>query len=891
LLDSQVSNLLKDDAESVDDMDEDEDDDDDDDDEDFDDIENEDENDEDLYEPHMHVQHERHYDHQRRMWDDNLILKCQHNALVPAFDPRPGRTNIQQTQDIQIPEKDSIPHKSKKSISSDIHLYLKGSPYPGGKEVMIPLDNGDATVFSYVQSLVLHAANAGPNKTDRLRRVWEPTYTIVYKSNEIDRNEDVESAALSETDVIRWSVAYVKEQLGSITLPKSDLINYLQQNIEEDFLKKWKLTGTTKLIRRQRNCSVLTSAYKEFAKIKMEEASKEPLEYKVQPITIKDSVHTSTNDIAPIQQVLDVLKALYRLSEESLAIDETSFNIPNDEFLSKKLTNKLMQQIQDPLALASGSLPLWCEYLVINYPTLFPFETRQMFFRATAFGSSRSIVWLQNIQDANLERARGHPTRRLETTEFRIGRLKHERVTVPRGLDLLDTAVRLMNFHAERKAVLEIEFKEEEGTGLGPSLEFYALIALAIQRNDLLLWVSVDEKDENDHERTEELLTYSRHPNGLFPAPLPQNSEAMERTCEMFSFLGIFLAKCIQDSRLVDIPLSEPFFKMLCAGKGKLSKLSRTLSQTSELTCNSTITDSDDECEPVDNVFDAAATTPPLSPVEKLDSHYFSNVLNDNDFELIHPNKAKFIETLKKYIKKRYEIIDNRNMSREDKLKQLSELMFVTEHGHQCKLEDLGLTFQYVPSSTVYGFEAVELLPNGDDKLLTGENAEEYVQSLIDFTMHKGIAKQLKAFRAGFNRVFPLERLHAFKAHEIRLMLCGEQTPDWSYDELIMYTEPKYGYHKDSPGFIRLINVLTAMTGEERKSFLQFATGCSSLPPGGLANLHPRLTVVKKEDEGDGSYPSVNTCVHYLKLPEYSSEEVLKDRLLAATKEKGFHLN
>lgn len=76
---------------------------------------------------------------------------------------------------------------------------------------------------------------------------------------------------------------------------------------------------------------------------------------------------------------------------------------------------------------------------------------------------------------------------------------------------------------------------------------------------------------------------------------------------------------------------------------------------------------------------------------------------------------------------------------------------------------------------------------------------------------------------AGFNRVFPLERLHAFKAHEIRLMLCGEQTPNWSYDELIMYTEPKYGYHKDSPGFIRLINVLTAMTGEERKVTFLFA--------------------------------------------------------------------
>uniref|UniRef100_A0A8D3EDG9 E3 ubiquitin-protein ligase n=17 Tax=Euteleosteomorpha TaxID=1489388 RepID=A0A8D3EDG9_SCOMX len=46
-----------------------------------------------------------------------------------------------------------------------------------------------------------------------------------------------------------------------------------------------------------------------------------------------------------------------------------------------------------------------------------------------------------------------------------------------------------------------------------------------------------------------------------------------------------------------------------------------------------------------------------------------------------------------------------------------------------------------------------------------------------------------------------------------------------------------------------------------------------------------------KVDATDSSYPSVNTCVHYLKLPEYSSEDIMRERLLAATMEKGFHLN
>ena len=141
-------------------------------------------------------------------------------------------------------------------------------------------------------------------------------------------------------------------------------------------------------------------------------------------------------------------------------------------------------------------------------------------------------------------------------------------------------------------------------------------------------------------------------------------------------------------------------------------------------------------------------------------------------------------------------------------------------------------------------------------------------------------------------------------------------------EDIIRFTEPKLGYTRESAAFQKFVNVLVNFTASERKAFLQFTTGCSSLPPGsknslnlwktlkpydppsklsctirnlhftgGLANLSPRLTIVRKIDAGDGSYPSVNTCVHYLKLPDYSTEQVMKERLLTATREKGFHLN
>jgi E3 ubiquitin-protein ligase HECTD1 len=162
---------------------------------------------------------------------------------------------------------------------------------------------------------------------------------------------------------------------------------------------------------------------------------------------------------------------------------------------------------------------------------------------------------------------------------------------------------------------------------------------------------------------------------------------------------------------------------------------------------------------------------------------------------------------------------------------------------------------------------------------------------LFSLFSSRGVGKQLEALRQGFNAVFPMDRLGAFTPAEMRTLLCGDQDPVFTREEIMRYTEPKLGYTKESPGFIKFVSVLVGMSGPERKAFLQFTTGCSSLPPGGLANLHPRMTIVRKIDAGDGSYPSVNTCVHYLKLPDYSSESVLRERLLAATAEKGFHLN
>jgi E3 ubiquitin-protein ligase TRIP12 len=56
--------------------------------------------------------------------------------------------------------------------------------------------------------------------------------------------------------------------------------------------------------------------------------------------------------------------------------------------------------------------------------------------------------------------------------------------------------------------------------------------------------------------------------------------------------------------------------------------------------------------------------------------------------------------------------------------------------------------------------------------------------------------------------------------------------------------------------------------------------------------LHPPLTIVRKAAENnsdninpDSFLPSVMTCVNYLKLPDYSSKEIMKLKLTTAIRD------
>ena len=231
----------------------------------------------------------------------------------------------------------------------------------------------------------------------------------------------------------------------------------------------------------------------------------------------------------------------------------------------------------------------------------------------------------------------------------------------------------LSNYAYHKPALLEIQYEGEVGTGLGPTLEFYALVSAEVQKCEYEMWRGEKTKlASHTSGQTEQQLFYFS-PSGLFPAPLITSGKLsskqqahLSKIKMKFRFLGKFMAKAVIDFRVLDIQLSFAFYKWIVAPSSL--------------------------CE---------------ADIKYIDAQLFSS-----------------IESLKDYVRQRrhllikiYRISTNAGAAAGDKSgleNQLKEL--------EKTVADLDLDF------TLPGYSFIELKKGGKDLLVTLDNLEEYLK-------------------------------------------------------------------------------------------------------------------------------------------------------------------
>ncbi|KAJ8411456.1 hypothetical protein AAFF_G00162640 [Aldrovandia affinis] len=200
-------------------------------------------------------------------------------------------------------------------------------------------------------------------------------------------------------------------------------------------------------------------------------------------------------------------------------------------------------------------------------------------------------------------------------------------------------------------------------------------------------------------------------------------------------------------------------------------------------------------------------------------------------------------------------------------------------------ISDLGLELTFSVETDVFGaMEEVPLKPGGISILVTQDNKAEYVQLVTELRMTRAIQPQIDAFLQGFHTFILPSLIQLFDEYELELLLSGMpeiDVMDWNRN-----TEYTSGYDLEEPVIKWFWLVVESLTQEERILLLQFVTGSSRVPHGGFAFLMggsglQKFTIAAVPYTSN-LLPTSSTCINMLKLPEYPSQEVLRDRLLVA---------
>ncbi|KAL4617326.1 putative E3 ubiquitin-protein ligase HERC1 [Arapaima gigas] len=167
----------------------------------------------------------------------------------------------------------------------------------------------------------------------------------------------------------------------------------------------------------------------------------------------------------------------------------------------------------------------------------------------------------------------------------------------------------------------------------------------------------------------------------------------------------------------------------------------------------------------------------------------------------------------------------------------------------------------------------VSVVPGGHNIPLTFSNRNEYVERTLDYRLHE-MDRQVMAVREGMSSIIPVPLLSLLTAKQLEQLVCG--LPEVSVEML-----KKVVRYRDITENHQLIGwlwqSLEEFTNEERVLFLRFVSGRSRLPSN-PADITQKFQIIKVDRPING-LPTAQTCFFQLRLPPYTSQAVLAERL------------
>jgi len=172
-------------------------------------------------------------------------------------------------------------------------------------------------------------------------------------------------------------------------------------------------------------------------------------------------------------------------------------------------------------------------------------------------------------------------------------------------------------------------------------------------------------------------------------------------------------------------------------------------------------------------------------------------------------------------------------------------------------------------------------LPFPSASSLTVDTARAFRDGAFSYGVRRGEA-QLSAFLHGLSSVLPAELLPMFTPQEFQTLLCGKAVIDVG----LLKKVAEYEFvSPSSPHVAWFWSVLESLPQEQRRSFLNFVWARSRLPSS-VDGFSMNFKITSPSGEAarspDKFLPTSQVCFFKMILPKYSSEAVLKEKLIYA---------
>lgn len=183
-------------------------------------------------------------------------------------------------------------------------------------------------------------------------------------------------------------------------------------------------------------------------------------------------------------------------------------------------------------------------------------------------------------------------------------------------------------------------------------------------------------------------------------------------------------------------------------------------------------------------------------------------------------------------------------------------------------------------------FSELQNSPNPTDApSVTNANRNSYVSDYIHWLTDVSVRPQFEAFKAGFYTCLDRRATTLFSPETLQSVIEGVQEIDISEMRRTAQYEGWDGgmAHRSVRDFW---SVVKRYDHDQKRKLLEFVTASDRVPVGGMRGLKFTL---QRNGVGDSHLPTSYTCFGILLLPEYSSREVLKQKLgMALENSKGF---